>query len=252
MAYRKSKVIGLDELDLTNNDIFIRKDMSKFGEDSQVIVDETHVAILLKNGIALETLKPGIYPIFDKKSLFSRSADISRVELFYISKTAKLKVLWGTPALFDIHDPITDTPAKMGANGEIEIRVKNPRQFYIEIVGTDKKYTTSDLKERLKGRILSLIEPNIIEYVAVNSIALDKIAENKNDLAYYVQKQIGKVLSHDYGLEVSSLIISNVNIGDKYIDKSKVRLSSKEGCCRECGAKLVEGSKFCSNCGARI
>jgi len=251
MADRRQKIIGLKELELTNDDLFVRKILSGDISNTKVIIDETHVAIILKDGMALETLHPGIYPIQVKKALFSGSIDTQRLELFYISKTAKVRVLWGTPALFDVHDPISDVPIKMGASGEIEIRIKNPRQFYVELVGANKKFTVDDLKDRLKGVILSRIEPTITSFIELNEVHIDRIGEEKLAMGNFIQRDLNKQLSLNYGLEVSSAIVSNVNVNEKYKNKISAKLE-KDGKCPRCGYKNEIGSKFCNNCGARL
>ena len=254
MIDKRTKVVGLKELDLTNDDLFVRKTITDISEDSKVIVDETHVAILLKDGIALETLKPGIYPIYSKKSLFEKSTkkDTTRLDLFYISKTAKARILWGTPALFDIHDPLTGLAGKMGASGEMEIRIKNPRQFYIEVVGVNTKFTIDDLKDRIKGLLLSRIEPTISAYIEAEEIPIDRIGEEKLAISKYLQQDLKRELSLNYGLEVSSLIVSNVNISDKFKEQVASKLSGNNLVCPNCGMKLVPGSKFCNNCGMKV
>ena len=79
-----SRLIGLNDTELSNDDIFVRKTLDRARDDSKVVVDETHVAILLKEGIALETLKPGVYPIVNKGTLFQSSEKLSsiKIELF--------------------------------------------------------------------------------------------------------------------------------------------------------------------------
>ncbi len=252
MAENKVRIIGLKELELTNDDLFVRKPISGKLENTKVIIDETHVAIILNNGVALETIKPGLYTIQDKKSLFSSHDDNQvRLELFYISKTAKVRLLWGTPALFDVHDPITDVPVKMGASGEIELRIKNPRQFYIELVGADKRFTLDDLKEDLKDVILSRIEPTIASFVAINEVPIDRIGEEKLAMAKYIQKDLKKQLGLNYGLDVTYVSVNNVNVSEKY--KTKVgTVRQRQNVCPNCGFKLQEGSKFCNNCGMKV
>lgn len=254
MIRKNTKIIGLRELELANDDLFVRKAITGLDVDSKVIVDETHVAILLKNGIALETLKPGIYPIFDKKIGISKNEKVAsfRVELFYISKTAKLQMLWGTPALFDVHDPETDTSAKIGASGELEIRIKNPRQFYMEVVGASKTFKLDDLKERIKGKILSVVESYIPEFIEQTQTSLLRISEAKLSLSRYLEKILAKMLSREYGLEVASFIVTNINVADKY--KEQVTTSRNGGIkvCPNCGFEVTSNSKFCNNCGLKI
>lgn len=251
-----TRIIKLDDNELANDDIFVRKTISKLKEDSKVVVDETHVAILLKDSIALETLKPGYYPIIDNKGLFSKGQELRNIklELFYISKTAKIKILWGTPVLFDVHDPITDSSAKMGANGEIEIRVKNPRQFYLEVVGTSKVFSVEDLRTRIKGKLLGIIEPTIADFIEENNIPLTRVSEEKLELSRYLEKVLYKVLSKEYGLCVDSLIVSNINISSSDLEKSQIPSASSKAVkvCPSCGLVLTAGSRFCNNCGVRV
>ncbi len=251
MSDKRTKIFGLKELELTNDDLFVRKPITGNFDDVKVIIDETHVAIVLQNGIALETYRPGMYSIDNKKSAFSKSIDETlRLELFYISKTAKIRVLWGTPSLFDIHDPNTDVPAKMGASGEMEIRVLNPRQFYIELVGANKKFTVEDLKERLKGLILARIEPTVNDFIESERVSLDRLGEEKMSIANKIKKDLAHELGLNYGLEVSNFIVSNINVVEKY--KDKVSIKQQEAKCPRCGSLLTPGSKFCNNCGARV
>ena len=66
MSEKRTKIIGLQELELTNDDLFVRKPITGSIENVKVIIDETHVAIVLQNGIALETYRPGMYAIDNK------------------------------------------------------------------------------------------------------------------------------------------------------------------------------------------
>ena len=252
MAESKSLIIELKGNDISNDDLFIRKGVKSIPEDTKVIIDDTHVAILLQNGIALETLKPGSYIVKDKKSLFSKPDQLGtfRLELFYISKTARVRMLWGTPALFDIHDPINQTPAKLGANGEIEFRVKNPRQFYMELVGVNKKFTIDDLKEELKGVILSRIEPTIVNYVEFESVELEKLNEERLAIARFIQQDLNNELSLSYGLEVTKVIVNNINVAERDLKLSEQ--VTRKNVCPRCGFIISRGSKFCNNCGAKL
>ena len=75
---KKEMIIGLDELEVTNNDLFIRKSCTDLDKNAQVIVEETHCAILIKDGEMIDTLYGGKYPIFDKKD-----KKVSRVDVIY-------------------------------------------------------------------------------------------------------------------------------------------------------------------------
>ena len=67
---KEIKKIGLNELELTNDDIFVRKTVTDFGKDDVVIVHETHSAMLLKDGKLQDTLEAGRYPLFEIQKKF--------------------------------------------------------------------------------------------------------------------------------------------------------------------------------------
>lgn len=222
MAKKQVQIIGLNDLELTNNDIFVRKTVDEMDVDSRVIVFETHNAILLKNGVLQDTLSAGDYPLFDKKvGLFSNTKIGSfTIDLIYVSKTAELKVFWGTPNPFDFRDPVTRIPVKVGASGEFGVKVANPRQLYCELIGAQKEFSIDDLKERLRGRLLNEIEPVISRYMRENALSYSEITEHKQELAKSVLPSIQSMFEDSYGLKVTYFIISNIVISDE--DKRRI------------------------------
>src|SRR5574344_795369 len=146
-----------------NDDFFWRVAGDVLNPDAEIIVPETHQAIYVKDGILQEVLNAGRYRIFDvKKGLFgSKKVGVVSVDIVFLSKTCKVKVLWGTMNPIKLRDPLTEIPVELRANGEFTIQVKNPKKFYLEIVGADKSFNIDSLKKRLAARMLSFVEPVI-------------------------------------------------------------------------------------------
>ena len=71
-------------------------------------------------------------------------------------------------------------------------------------------------------------------------------------MSKYLQQDLKRELSLNYGLEVTSLIVSNVNISDKFKEQVASKLAGDSLVCPNCGVKLVPGSKFCNNCGMKV
>ena len=219
---KKEMIIGLDELEATNNDLFIRKSCTDLDKNAQVIVEETHCAIMIKDGEMIDTLSAGKYPIFDKKD-----KSVSRVDIIYMSKTAKLKANWGTLNKLVLRDVLTDLPMEVGANGEYEVQIKDPRKFYLELVGADKSFTLDKLKERLQGRILSEIEPVVAKVVREQNVAYYDLAEKKNVIAKEVLDVISKMFEKDYGVSLYSFVISKIFVTSEDIEKIENELKNR-------------------------
>ena len=220
---KKQTIIGLDELEATNNDLFIRKSCSDLDKNAQVIVEETHCAIMIKDGEMIDTLLGGKYPIFDKKD-----KDVSRVDIIYMSKTAKLKAFWGTVNKLVLKDVQTNLTIEVGANGEYEVQILDPRKFYLELVGADKSFDLDKLKERLQGRILSEIEPLIAQTMREENLAYYDLSEKKNIIASKILPTISKMFEREYGLSLYSFVISKIFIPNEYIEKIENELEKRK------------------------
>ena len=132
--------------------LFRKMPLDDYSQDTAIIVPDTLNAIIVKDGIALETLSSGKHKIFSKKSNFFKEAltKETQIDLIYVSKTAKLNLLWGTEHQYDMRDPITGVPIKLGASGEMELQISNPRKAYLELIGQSKEFNMDILKERLQ------------------------------------------------------------------------------------------------------
>lgn len=224
MAKNLETLVSLNELELTNNDLFIRKNLSGFDKKAQLMVYPTHSAILIKDGKLVNTLDEGRYDVFDKKD----DKGVKEVEVVYMSKTAKLQALWGTRTKMNMRDPITETRVEVGVNGEYEVQIKDPRKFYLELVGADRFFTLEVLKERLLGRILDKVEPICAKYMKENRLSYVDFAENRIDIANLVKADIKQMFEREYGLNLFSFTISNCYIPDNYIKEIEKILAEKK------------------------
>jgi len=220
---RQQDIIGLDELEATNNDLFIRKSCTDLDKKAQVIVEETHCAIFIKDGEMIDTLSGGKYPVFDKKD-----KKVSRVDVIYMSKTAKLKAFWGTIHKLVLKDVQTNLTIEVGANGEYEVQIKDPRKFYLELVGADKNFNLDKLKERLQGRILNEIEPLIAQTMREENLAYYDLSEKRQIIANKIQPAISDMFERDYGLRLFSFIISKIFIPNEHIEKIERELEKRK------------------------
>lgn len=242
----------------SNDELFCRESADELHASAQVIVPETHTVLLIKDGVVSEALAAGRHNIFDTENgLFrlKKDSDVATVDFVFVSKTAKLPMLWGTATPIKTRDPHTDVPVSIGLNGELEFRVKTPKQFYLELVGADREYSVTRLKKRLLPRLMSVIEPTVASVMRENKIGYADFAENKPAVAAALKDKVSEVFAAEYGLELCSFTVSGAIVPDAdvlAVERKRDELKRSRKTCPTCGASVPQAAAFCSECGTSL
>lgn len=209
-----------------NNEVFFERYLfQEFSEDFSIIVNEVEEdAIVIKDGIVMDTIHAGKNMIFEKGEL--KKNPISQLELIFISKNAKVQMNWGTGSPLDFEDQIYGLPIHIGINGEISVQVGNPRKFYTEIVGRETIYNLNKLKDRIKGYLLSIIKPAIASYMANQKLSYLYFEQYLTEIANGVSSTIKKLFMENFGIAVNELLILGIVVNED--DKKKIQLRKND------------------------
>ena len=151
-----------------NDQLFTRQTIEKIEPKLALIVPETHNAILVKDGQMLQTLSSGKYLI---GQFVDAKIDAScTLEVLFMSKTAKLKLLWGTTSKILMYDSLLQENYHLGLSGDFEVQIGDPRKCYLYLVGVEESLTAEKLQERLMSNVISVLESVLVEYVETNKI----------------------------------------------------------------------------------
>ena len=210
-----------------NEELYCKMSLDECSLDTKIIVPETHNAVFLKDGILMNVLQSGAYPAFEteKRGFFGKRASTScTVDVIYLSKTARLKVLWGTKMPFKARDPLTDIVVTVGCGGEFEVQIGNPRKAYLELIGAMKNFSLQELKDRLAGRMVVYVEDAIARAMREKEISYDRFSEHKIAIGDSIKETVGKLFEEDYGLKLFSFTLARVVIPEEDIETIKQHL----------------------------
>ena len=196
------------ELEKGNENLMYRIKATNLPKDTMLVVPETHSAILIKDGRLMDTLNGGKYPLFDAKS--EKKSESISVEIIYLSKTVKLKANWGTKVQFQYRDSELDLPVRVGARGEFEVQISNPRKAYLELIGMDSEFVLDKLRERLATRMLSKVEPAISKVMIENNLPFERIGLYKEEISEAVFKRLVPMFEDEYGLKIFSFTFEDI------------------------------------------
>lgn len=209
MAYDRKRIWFSGD----NDRIFERVEVTDLDPDARVIVPSTHNAILIKDGRMMDTLGAGSYPVFDIRD--GKKVGSVQVEAIYLSRTAKLRALWGTQNKFIFRDKETDIAYHVGARGEYEVRIKDPRKAYLELIGAEKSYSVDQLHDRMLVRILATAEPAIMHAIRETEITYEHFNAYRGEIAKRILPAIAEMFEQDYGMEVTSFTIEDIRIDEE-------------------------------------
>ena len=221
-----------------------------------LLVPETHNAILIKDGQMLQTLSSGKYLI--NKFVDLKTETDAHLEVLFMSKTAKLKLLWGTAQKFLVYEPKLDENYKVGMSGDFDVQIGDPRKCYLYLVGANENLTSEELQSRLTITVVSVLENEVAEFIEQNKSAYNQISVKKREMSAKVLSKVHQKLMSDYGIAVYSFNIANIIIDEE--DEKKL-LATKRGTsapqeeklvCSACGNELKPSAKFCDNCGKKV
>ncbi|MDE6583216.1 MAG: zinc-ribbon domain-containing protein [Clostridia bacterium] len=251
----------------SNEKLFSRSPVASLNIRQTIIVPETHNAILVKDGQMLQTLSSGKYKL---DTFVDPKEDAgSTLEILFMSKTAKLKLLWGTAQRFTLYDFVLDEDYHVGMSGDFEGQIGDPRKCYLYLVGVAEDLTADSLQERLQSNVVSVLEDVVMQYAETNKVCFNQLSLTKKNVSAKVLSGLNQKLMNEYGIAVFSFNIANIIIDEE--DHKRLSAHFKElknpgkteqveepkqvksGLfCKECGQPLEEDAKFCPNCGKKV
>lgn len=208
----KKRQIMLPENERVDS-LFVKVAIPNCCAGDTVIVEESHSAIVIKNGQLMQSLNPG------KHTLVRYGTSKDLYEVVFFPKTSKIKMRWGTKEQFSVRDPLEDVVLKVGANGEIDVQITSSRKFFLELGNKKDVFTVDDLKESMQAKLLSYLQEFISKYMTENKISYDILEEKKNLVANEIRPYVSTKIENDFGLKIASLTINGVIIPNQFLNQ---------------------------------
>lgn len=192
---------------------------------TQLIVSEGQVAVFVKGGKALDyftagthTLNANNIPIlqslvnlpFGKRTPFT-------AEVFFINRTVKLDVLWGTSDPISLIDPKYNVRLRVRAFGQFGMRVSDFRVFLTELIGAlgDNdivKYDT--VISYFKGVTVTKIKTLIADTIINKKISVLEIAPMLEELSEAAERNVAYEFER-FGISITNFVLSSVNFPEE-------------------------------------
>jgi membrane protease subunit (stomatin/prohibitin family) len=206
--------------DAPSDDLFVWKFPSedlKLG--SQLIVNQSQNAVFVKGGQALDVFGPGTHtlttgnlPFLNKILNFPFGGQTPfTAEVWYVNKTVKRDLKWGTKGPIQVIDPVYQFPVSVRAFGRWGLRISNSQSFINQIVGSLKSTDAQRIEEFFIGEIVQRLCDALAKYFIKENISVFQVSARLNDLSAFTQNAIGPEFDR-FGIEVVNFNVERISI----------------------------------------
>ncbi len=193
---------------------------------AQVIVNEAQEAVFVKSGVVLDvlpagthTLQTGNIPLLNKliNLPFGGSTPFS-AEVWFVNKTVKRDLKWGTPAPILLMDPIYGFPVNVRSFGKWGAKITDSRAFLTQIVGAQIGADAEKIRSYFIGEIIQRLTGALSSAIVQHNMSVMNVSVAINELSDYSKNAISKEFEK-YGIDLVNFNIESINIPDEEVRK---------------------------------
>jgi hypothetical protein len=210
-----------------DNSTFVWKtEETDFNTGTQLIVHESQEAVFFMNGQALDLFGPGRHTLetqnipLIRKFLNKPTNDKTpfHCEVYFIKKTEQMSIKWGTDNQVEYIEPTYKFPLKIGASGEMSLKVENSRKLLVKLVGTQKSLGQAELVQMFMARV----KPYLAQTMQNGEFGIFEVDSHMDELSDALHKQLIPDFN-DYGLSLERFFVTTVvkPDGDKAYESFK-------------------------------
>lgn len=198
---------------------------------SQLIVSESQVAVLFKDGRAYDVFESGRYTLDTKNiPLLNKIINLPfggespfMAEVWFVNKVHTLDIKWGTPTPIQFQDPKYKVFVPIRSYGQFGVQIENAKEFLIKLVGTLTVFDKANLTRYFRGLYLARAKDAISSFLLHKQISVLEINAYLDEISDYLNEKIQPVLN-EYGINLLNFFVNEISIPED--DASVIQLKS--------------------------
>ena len=236
-----------------------KSSIENFNTTSQLIVDETHEALLVVNGNAADLFGPGSHTLSVPNIPILRSiVNIPTggetpfpCKVFFINKVHQMELLWGTQGPIALEDPLYDIFLHVMLHGAMSVSVEDSRKFMLKLVGFRQNFDAATLISKFRGIISSHVKDCISKIMINGKLSYFMMNANLMEVSEVVKERLDQIFE-EYGVIVQFFNIESIEVPEKdyaEITDVKTKRSSRiiQGYTWQEERQMMIAEKFASN-----
>ena len=195
---------------------------------SYLDVHEGQSAVFMFNGAIVADFGPGRHCLTveewpflkDLMKFITKSKDVFHAQVYFIDRTVKMSLYWGTSDRVRFMDPQTGAPIDIGASGEMNMMVSDPYKLLTKLVGTtagimwhseakDGKKLAQSISQAFKPMIQTTVKANLANIIKDQGIDILEIDQHLESISAALREKVSAGFE-EYGLSVPQFYVVNV------------------------------------------
>ena len=201
---------------------------------SQLVVNQSQEAVFVKRGEALDVFGPGTHtlstgnlPLLHRLVNLSFGGDTSfTAEVWFVNKTVKRDLKWGTKAPIPIIDSVYNYTVNVRAYGRWGLRITDSRSFVTQMVGTLKMADTARIEEYFIIEIDQKFSDAMAEFFESEKSSVFQANAQLNELSTFTGNAVTREFQR-YGIEIVNFNIERISIPEEEMEKFQELLGKR-------------------------
>lgn len=219
---------------------------------AQLIVNQSQEVVFMRGGAIADIFGAGTHtltanniPVLQKliNLPFGGNTPFT-AEVWYVNKTIRRNLKFGTPVPIDLLDPLYNVSIPVRSFGEFGIQITDSSAFLQQIVGTLHLFSTDDMIDQFKSLIIKKLTVSISKFIVLKEVTVVKINAYLDDISNFVRDAINEEFAQ-YGIRIVNFDISSLNFDKEDPNVQKILDSQSEASKRRMeGYTYTEEQKF--------
>lgn len=201
-----------------DNTTFVWKhECEDFNTSSQLIVHEFQEALFFSNGQACDLFGPGRYSLKTENIPFlKRLKNIPtggetpfHCEVYFINKVEQMAIKWGTDSKVEYLDPQFKFPLKIGASGDMSLKVDDSRKLLVKLVGTEKDLSQERLTNYFRGILMLHVKSYIAQVMRNSAISIFEVDEHLQEFSNILLERLRPDFL-EYGVSLQRFTVTTI------------------------------------------
>ncbi|QIK56729.1 SPFH domain-containing protein [Erysipelothrix sp. HDW6A] len=196
---------------------------------SQLIVNESQVAVLFRGGKAYDVFEAGRHtldtaniPLLNKIVNLPFGGETPfKAEIWYVNMVHTLDIKWGTQTPVSIQDPKYGIYIPISAYGQFGMTINDPKTFLKKMVGTVPNFGREHITKYFRGMYTTHVKDEISTYLIEKKITALDLGAYLTELSDFMKQQMKNEFDM-YGIELLNFYVEDISAPED--DEGVIRL----------------------------